>query len=147
MKRPQHVIDTLNALHAERAPLAARLDAIELAEKNLQHIWAPEDAPDRRATIRRPPKERRLGPRRRTGVVKRTVVDAPRAPKAGVETSDAAARRELLLGLIQKSEIGLTLGELRKATPTMDGKDRSNAVQLLKSLGRIRRSGNTWVKA
>ncbi len=142
--------DTLNALQAERAPLAARLDAIELAESNLKQIWAPDDAPDRRGVVRRPVKERRLGPRRAQKAKRGIVAPKPVEPKpmsAATSTSEAGARREQLLALISKAEVGLTIGQLRNATPKMDIKDRQNALSTLKAKGEIRRSGNTWVKA
>jgi len=59
---------------------------------------------------------------------------------------DARARREVLLGLISKSEVGLTIGELRKAAPKMDRRDRQNALYTLKTQGHIKRAGNSWVK-
>lgn len=125
---PKYIADTLAALSAERQPLQARMDALDLAIDNLRRLW-PVQAGRQKAqktAKSKPPKEPRIRP----------------------ETGTAAAiRRELLLSLIGKAPVGLSAGELRKQTPKMDTKDRGNALQLLKLAGSIRRAGNAWVKA
>ncbi len=127
MKTPSYVIETINALRAERPPLGARLDAIDLALDNLVRVW--------------PPTLTRAAPTR-----KKAAPPQPIRLVAG-DSSAASHRRDVLLAAIGKSDAGLTLAELRKQTPKMDGKDRSNALQQLKAAKQIRRAGNAWVKA
>jgi hypothetical protein len=59
---------------------------------------------------------------------------------------DAETRRDQLSAVIRKADDGLTLAELRKATPEMRGKDRSNALHTLKLAKQIRRKGKKWIK-
>lgn len=131
---PPFVAKTLTAMRAERTPIAARLDAIDLAIANVERIWEPsaEAAP---AVQKKRPYVKRAAQK-----------PAPVAKADAAESGPAGERRTTLLTLIVKSEVGLTLGELRKLTPKMDGKDRSNALQQLKATGEIRRAGNTWEK-
>jgi len=117
MSTPKAIIDAITELRRERTPLAARLDAIDLAIDNLTRVYGISGI-DQRLPIDRP-----------------RVVRRKEAPVA--EDSDASARRDALLSVIGKSDVGLTLSELRKATPKMDGKDRSNA----------QRAGNAWKAA
>lgn len=84
--------------------------------------------------VSRPAKKRELKVERRP------------APADG-DSAEASERRAALLALIRKAEFGLTLGELRRQTAKMDGRDRSNALQSLKLRGEIRRLGNTWKAA
>jgi len=131
MSIPKAVTDTITALRGERTPLAARLDAIDLAIDNLSRVYG----------LHGTPQPLPLEPRAKGGP------KLVRRAKAGSDDSEAAARRDVLLTAIGRSEFGLTLAELRKHTPKMDGKDRSNALQALKALGKIRRVGNTWKAA
>lgn len=85
--------------------------------------------------------KRAIGKRRRA--ITRSVV----TPVSASESTDAGARRELLRGLIGKSDVGLTTGELRARGPKMSDSDRRNALQTLKSKGEIKRAGNAWVAA
>ena len=126
---PKAITDTIAALKAERGPLASRLDAIDLAIENLSRVYGlsgiPQPAPLR--------------------IERRAVKQAKGSTKGG--DSAAVERCEALLTLIRKAENGATIADLRKATPKMEGKDRSNSLHVLKAKGRIRRAGNTWVAA
>lgn len=133
MNPPKAVLETIATLKAERGPLASRLDAIDLAIDNLSRVYGLHGTPQPLPLERRPT-ERRAG---------RT----PKIVKGAKVTGSAIERREVVLTAIAKSEVGLTLEGLRKITPTMDSKDRSNAIQILKADGKIKRSGNTWVVA
>ena len=134
MSPPKSFTDCLEALRAERAAVQARLDAIELALDNLTRIW--EVAPPRRTQPRKAPRT----------VARRSVVR--RGPVGVVKGHpDDVQRREMLLSVIGRSEVGCTIADLRKATPKMDGAARSRAIQQLKAQRLIRRAGNTWVKA
>lgn len=130
---PKPVAETIAALRAERLPLAARLDAIDLAIDNLSRVYglhgSPQPLPLERRQVERC-KPRALSPR--------AVADA------GIG-SEASQRRDLILGLLTKAPHGLTIAELRKATPKMDDKDRSNALSVLRLSGKIARSGNAWL--
>lgn len=122
MTAPKAIVDTLAALRSERGPLAARLDAIDLAIENLSRVYGISGTPQPLPMTRLLPKK----------------------PRAVKEDGDAMARRETLLAVIGRADLGLTLSQLRNATPKMDGKDRSNALQSLKALGKIKRDGNAW---
>lgn len=131
MSIPKAITDTIAALKTERGPLAARLDAIDLAIDNLSRVYGLDGAPqpmplhlERRKT-RRPTK----------------------ATKAPESDGTVAVRCAALLTIIAKAENGATIADLRKATPKMDGKDRSNSLYTLKAKGQIRRAGNTWKAA
>lgn len=121
MAVPKAITETLKTLREERGPLAARLDAIDLAIDNLSRVYGINGAAQ--------PLPFKV---HRASAVKET------------NGTEAATRRDLLFTVIAKSEVGLTLAELRKATPKMDGKDRSNALQILKADGKIQRKGNAW---
>ena len=118
-------------LRQGRAPLAARLDAIDLVIENLKHVYGETDKP----------------------VAKRHVkVHSPVRAKAvkssaGGRSSEAIDRRDLVLAIIAKSEVGVTIADIRKQTPKMDAKARGNALQRLKEIGRIRRVGNSYIQA
>lgn len=133
MSTPKCVTDTIAALRAERVPVAARLDAIDLAIDNLSRAWAMGGVVQA--------KKRTYATREPKAIAKPVEV-----LKANGHT-DAAQRRDVLLAAIAKSDVGLTVAELRKMTPKMDDKDRTNALQLLRVKGDIRRAGNAWVKA
>lgn len=61
--------------------------------------------------------------------------------------SDAERRRSALLELIGKAPAGMTHPELRKLTPKMSTRDRSNALHTMKLAGAIQRKGNAWLLA
>jgi hypothetical protein len=128
---PPSVVAIIAQLRAERSPLAARLDAIDLAIENLGRVYGLHGQPQAQVSERRQQPERR--------------------EKAGIrlvaEDGNAVARREQLLTVIGKSPVGLTLSDLRKQTPKMDGKDRSIALQILKAKKQIKRAGNAWIAA
>lgn len=130
MNTPKCVIDTIAALRAERVPVAARLDAIDLAIDNLSRAWSIGGEVQEPIAF-----ERRKQPR------------IVRSHNAVGDSSEAAERRKEILRLIFESEAGMTAAELRKHTPKMDVKDRSNALSVLKTKGEIRRAGNMWVIA
>lgn len=132
MAIPKCVTDTIALLRQERAPVAARLDAIDLAIDNLTRVWGVHGVPQALPLERRQ-KERRV-PRRAA------------ATKAAPGDGAALKRREILRAVIHKAPHGITLGDLRKQTAAIDGKDRSNALQQLKVAGEIVRVGNTWAK-
>lgn len=139
MSIPKSVTDTIAALKAERGPLAARLDAIDLAIDNLSRVYGLHGTPQPLPlTV-----ERRTKERRKPVTKPRAVASA--TPEKG--NSAAAERRDLILALIEKSDVGLTLAEIRKQTAKMDDKDRGNAIQGLRMQEKIRRAGNAWVKA
>jgi hypothetical protein len=96
-------------LEQEREALSARLESIDLVLDNLSRVYAGMAPVTPRAK-----KIPRATP-------------SPRLVKD--DDTDAVQRRVDLLRVIGKSEVGLTLGELRKQTPKMDGKDRSNALR------------------
>jgi hypothetical protein len=125
---PKYVTDTIAALRQERVPLASRLDAIDLTIDNLSRVYGLHGTPQPLPLAERKP---------------RLVAKGKREDASG----EAVERRALLLKVIGDSQVGLTLSDLRKRTPKMDGKARSNALQILKADGAIRRAGNTWVKA
>jgi hypothetical protein len=132
-------------MQAERAPIAARLDAIDSAIQNVSHIYGLSDDSQ---TASPQKTEKRKYRRAATRRVARKMTAAEKSVSAGAGGSgDAAVRRATLFDLINKSEVGLSVGELRKATPKMHGQDRLNALQQLKASGEIRRAGNAWVKA
>ena len=139
MSPPKSFTDCLKALQAERATVQTRLDAIELALDNLTRIW--EVAPTRRPRRRKAP--RAVTERRQTA--RRQVRTGPVGVVKG--HPDDVQRRETLLSVIGRSEVGCTIADLRKATPKMDGAARSRAIQQLKAQRLIRRAGNAWVKA
>lgn len=130
MSTPKSVTDVIAALRAERGPLAARLDAIDLAIDNLSRVFGINGTPQALPLEAKPERRKK-----------------PRLKLSGGGKNDAAQRRDLLLAIIGRSDVGVTISQLRKATPKMDGKDRSNAVQQLKAAGQIKRAGNSWVKA
>lgn len=122
------IASVLADLRSERLAVAARLDAIDLALDNLGRVY---------------------------GEPVRAVKDKPSKPSkpqavkrfSSVTSLDADTRRDQLLTVIKKFDVGVTMAELRKALPNMDGKARSNALQNLKTSGAIRRAGNTWKAA
>lgn len=114
---PKVVTDAMVALRAERGPLAARLDAIDLALDNLSRVWPTDTEPARRGR---------------------------RAEKGD---SKATQRREVVFEAIESSAAGLNGRALREQTSKMSGKDRSNAIQTLKAAHRIRRAGKVWTVA
>jgi len=129
---PKAITDTIAALKAERGPLAARLDAIDLAIDNLSRVFGLSGTPQPEPLRVERRKTRRVWP-----------------PKSKGEREDTAAveRREALLAVIAKHETGATIADLRKHAPKITGKDRSNALFRLKALGKIKRAGNTWKAA
>jgi hypothetical protein len=133
VKTPTLVLEMLTVLRAERAPLAARLDTLDLAIANLERLFppAPEPMVRRVKFIRRGQKS--VKPTRSADDLRRA--------------SAAQARRDELLAVINKSDVGLTIADLRKAFPKLGSKDRSNALFRLKADGAIRRAGNAWVRA
>jgi len=119
--------------------LQSRINAVDLALANLAVLW-PEDAtaPARRISTR---------PTKKLVKARAAKVHLLVAPHNGPgSTSDAADRRARLLELISKSEVGLTIADLRQRTPKMDPKDRQNALSVLKTSGQIKRAGTSWVK-
>lgn len=135
MNTPKAVIDTIAALKAERGPLGARIDAIDLAIDNLSRVYGLHGTPQPLPLNVERRKTRRVWP------TKEKAADATKVDTASAE------RCETLLSIIGKAQNGATIADLRKATPRMDGKDRSNSLYVLKAKGRIRRAGNTWVAA
>lgn len=131
MPAPKTITDTIAALRQERVPLAARLDAVDLAIDNLCRVYGLHGTPQPL------PIERRNKPEQRARTT-RPVVGEP---------SEAAVRRDVLLTLIEKAEHGLTAADMRKATPKMEAHDRGNALNALKQAGKVKRAGNTWVTA
>jgi hypothetical protein len=128
MSTPKAITDTIAALKAERGPLAARLDAIDLAVENLGRVYGLSGRPQPMPTPKARPK-------------------ATTHKVAAKDDTAAAERREALLTFIAKQEQGATISDLRKHAPRMDGKDRSNALYVLKGLGKIKRAGNAWKAA
>lgn len=130
---PQPVTDTIALLREERVPLAARLDAIDLAIDNLTRLYgihgAPQPLPFR--------------PEKSGGGGKRRIANRGRVP----HDNAAQQRRDRILAVLGKTEGGVTIAELRRQTPKMALKDRSNALSILKTKGEIRRSGKLWVCA
>lgn len=135
MNTPKCVTETIAALQAERMPLASRIDAIDLAIDNLSRIYGLHGSPQPLPLDGRSVKEQQ-NPR----VIQRAKVDRGRG-------SDADQRREDIYRLISLSPVGLTAADLKKQMPKLDTATRSNALYKLKTDGRIRRAGNTWVKA
>jgi hypothetical protein len=121
---PGAIAAALAELQSERRAVGSRLDALDLAIDTLQRAYGLNGHASPLAAAKAP-------------------------SKRPVSSSDSAAadRRALLLTAIGKSDVGLTLSDLRKATPKMDGKDRSSALQSLKTEGKIKRSGNAWTTA
>lgn len=126
----KHVALVVMDLRAERAGVAARLDAIDLALANLARVYNENGATQTPSTTR----ARKASPRR--------AVTARRGVEAEVTERDS-----LLLKAIRESAHGRTAGELRRATPNMLNKDRANRLQILKRAGAITRSGNAWIAA
>lgn len=131
MTVPKSVLDTIAGLRSERLPLASRLDAIDLAIDNLSRVYGLHGTPQPL------PLEAPRKARKPAAVKLRAVRD----------TSGAEERRALLLSMIGKSDVGVTLAEIRKQTPKMDDKARTNALQLLRTAGKIKREGNAWTVA
>lgn len=129
MSTPKFITDTLAALRHERGPLSARLDAIDLAIDNLSRAYGLNEKPTPKVLH-----------------VERRKYQRAAKPDAPVDLG-AALRRDQLLEVIGKTPAGVTLPQLRKALPKIDGKARSNALYQLKAAGKIRRAGNMWVKA
>ncbi len=121
---PGAIAAALAELQSERRAVGARLDALDLAIDNVQRAYGLNGHAS-------PPAAAKTSGKR----------------PAASSDSAAAERRAFLLKEIQKCEAGLTLADLRNATPKMDGKDRSNALQLLKAEGLIKRAGNAWTAA
>jgi hypothetical protein len=129
----QALESVMSELRQERASVSARLDALDLAIANLTAAYGL-DAPllpglkvARRAPAAKPKRQYQR--------------------RAAATNSDADVRRAQLLTVIGKSTVGVTIAEIRKATPAMDAKARSNALSTLKTSGAIQRHGNAWVKA
>lgn len=117
--------ETIAAIRAEREALASQVAALDAALLALDAVFGDAPAQPRKAV--------------------RTVIG--RALPEFVPDGDdlkAVQRRDVLIRIIGKSPVGVTLGELRKQTPKMDGKDRSNSLQALKMQGMIKRVGNAW---
>lgn len=93
---------------------------------------------------------RALPPPRVKRVIVRKRKIAPVAPAPALDTttdlSAAAQDRNELLAAIRRSEVGLSIGELKRAVPNIEGQRRSNALTGLKKLGLIKRAGNAWVR-
>lgn len=107
---------------------------------------SPQDVAALLAVFAPPPDVRRQKAKPRTRSVRRAVKPRPTSAPAP-ESTDAVSRRADVLSAIRKSDVGLTVGELRRVTAKMKGPDRSNALQQLKAAGSIRRAGNAWVAA
>lgn len=135
------ITDVLQTLVAERARVAGRLDAIDLAVANLALVFPPVPLV---AKVTRSAKRRRFKAGSRAAKPQRA---SKATKKPGADALSAAVRRDVVLEAICKSAVGLTVSELRGLTPKMDGQARSNALQQLKQTGQIQRAGNTWVKA
>lgn len=140
---PKFVVECLQGLRDERVPLAARIDAIDLAVDNLNRVYGlhgtPQPLPLERRQVRRP--------RTLADAVKRHAGKPQGGTEAKGDTSVATERREALLSAITKSAVGLTAAELRAKFPKYASQDRSNTLNNLKLAGKIKRSGNTWVAA
>jgi ribosomal protein S30 len=121
---PGAIVAALAELQSERRAAGARVDALDLAIDNLQRAYGLNG----HATSTSPATPRQ-------------------ARRAARDDGASDERRELILTALARSEHGLTLGELRKATPKMDGKARSNVLQRLKAAGKVKRAGNAWVVA
>ncbi len=132
-----------------RSGIAIECDSAADVAALLATCGAPSEAPAapvspsrvarprvRRSAKQRPVRRRVTKPVRHAAVTPRSAGD-----------SDAAGRRQILLALITKAEVGLTGSELLQRTPTMNPRDRQNALTGLKAQGAIVRKGNTWVKA
>lgn len=91
MSTPKAIIDTIAALKAERGPLAARLDAIDLAIDNLSRVYGLHGTPQPLPLERRV-RERRSRPKKAEKAT--TAVE-------GVPTP-ASERRDIILALIEK---------------------------------------------
>lgn len=117
---PADVAPALARLRADRAPLAARLDAIDLAIENLTRAYEPIAA---------------------KAAAPAAAVHRRRARR---DMTSAAERRTTLLALIARAPRGLTAAELRLQTPEIDGKARSNALERLRREAQIVRDGRTW---
>lgn len=130
MNLQKSVTNTIAAMRAERGPLAARLDAIDLAIENLSRVYGLHGSPQ-------------PAPLKAVRAVRR----APRQTRAPSDGGAASARRDEILTIIGRAAVGSTAADIRKQTPKMDSKARSNALSILKATGRIKRAGNTWVKA
>lgn len=126
MSIPKAVSETIAALRTERTPLAARLDAIDLAIENLSRVYGLHGTPQPVPLSKAP-----------HGRVK---------PETEPRNTEAQARRDIILALIGKAEYGLTAADLRKGTAKMADKDRSNALSVLRMSGKIKRAGNTWTR-
>lgn len=139
--------EAITTLRTERQRVSGELDTIDLALTNLCRLYELDavtlaEEPAVRST------RRKVVTRRQKPGGRSPKPAAPPAMKAPAPSGvDAAARREQLSALIGKSEVGMTVADLRKATPKMEGQDRSNALQALKMQGAIKRAGNSWVKA
>lgn len=48
---PRFVADTIAALRAERLPMGARLDAIDLALENLRRVWPDAEAEKKKGGV------------------------------------------------------------------------------------------------
>lgn len=138
MAIPRSVTETIAGLRQERGPLAARLDAIDLAIDNLSRVYGVHGSQPPLPIERRTPKAQKAA-RPRRAVVVNTDTNAP----AG-RSMDAIARRELILTLIAKAEHGLTGREITNATAKMDDVGRRNALTVLRTTGKIKRNGNVW---
>jgi hypothetical protein len=115
------ISEVLVTLKTERLAVSARLDAIDLAIENLQRAFPTAKSAKKEA--------------------------APKVRRIASDDGDAASRRDLLLTAIGRAEMGLTIGDLRRLLPKIEGKERSNALHILKTAGAIKRVGNAWMKA
>jgi hypothetical protein len=112
---PKCVVDTLATLRAERVPLASRVDAIDIAIDNLSRIWGLGGETQAAITFERRNIERRTKPGPKPKA-------ATTAPVEG-DSTDAQVRRDQILQAIGRSEVGLTIGEIKKQLPKIADKD------------------------
>lgn len=68
------------------------------------------------------------------------------SPRSAGDVTDAERDRQEVLKALGRSEVGLTLPELKRHIPKMEQMRRSNALTTLKAKGLIERRGNTWAK-
>lgn len=161
MKQPE-LKTVIKTLRAQRQTHVERIDQIDLALAALLPLLVQRSVAVAAKPKKKPKPERRpriLPPKRpappaNVGLAHEAKVTIPNhnvpvpEPRILPMNGEPSARRVAILDFIRKAGVtGLTAGELKSKTASLKPGDRQNALQQLKQLGKIRRSGQSWVLA
>lgn len=138
MTRPPAIAAAITALEEERRPLAARLDALDLALSNLRQAF-PHEAPAERQKARKATAARKPVGR------KKAQKPAAEAPSAANGRRDELLRRlRMNKGVGTSKELRASISAYAAMSDAEAAKAFSNDMYRLKAAGLVNRTGHTW---